>query len=286
VAATLIALGLACVTWSAGGRAQEYGTPDDALERLVADLALIDGPAPGLGGMANYSTFMAEDEEPRFSSGVLGVPPSTVPPQMRELVRRGVEALPILFRHLGDRRATKLTIADNKILTYRVFGEEYDPRTPPACYSACRHFDSRREECGACIRERRQQEEQWETIDGAYQVKIGDVCFVLIGQIVNRNLNAVRYQPSGSQYVNSPIVKPSLAENVRADWAGLDAQGHEASLRADVRTHPLSGDALVRLRFYYPDAYAALDGDDAVKRQQFEANEKRARERKAPAGPP
>jgi hypothetical protein len=76
-----------------------------------------------------------------------------------------------------------------------------------------------------------------------------------------------------------------LAEKVRADWAGLTAQGHEASLRADIRIIP-SEDALVRLRFYYPDAYNALDGDDAVKREKFEADEKKARERKARAATP
>jgi hypothetical protein len=36
-------------------------------------------------------------------------------------------------------------------------------------------------------------------------------------------------------------------------------------------------DALVRLRFYYPNAYASLDGDDAKKRDAFEAVEKKAR---------
>jgi hypothetical protein len=126
----------------------------------------------------------------------------------------------------------------------------------------------------------------YEDVDGDYQVKIGDVCFALIGQIVNRWLNAVRYQPTGGQIVNSPIVRPWLAEQVRSDWAGLDAKDHEASLRADLRTSHSPEDALVRLRFYYPYAYAALNGDDARKREKFEADERQARERKTPATPP
>ncbi|CCD97778.1 hypothetical protein BRAS3809_1360002 [Bradyrhizobium sp. STM 3809] len=32
----------------------------------------------------------------------------------------------------------------------------------------------------------------------------------------------------------------------------------------------------MRLRFYYPDAYAALEGDDAKARQSFEAKERQA----------
>jgi hypothetical protein len=273
MAVVLIVLCLACVTRSDSAFAEEYGDPDDPSERLVSDLTEIDTPAPGLAGMGVYSIFMAADEEPKFLMGVLGVPSPAVPPQMRELVRRGLAALPVLIRHLGDRRPTKLTIEEHHILMNRRFGDEYDPRIRPACDSAC-------------IKELIKREQLWAPIGGGYQVKIGDVCFVLVGQIVNRNLNAVRYQPSGNLYVNSPVVTPSLAEKVRADWAGLDAQGHEASLRADLKTRPFPGEALIRLRFYYPNAYAALDGDDARKREKFEAEEKKARETKAGANTP
>jgi hypothetical protein len=273
VAVVLIVLCLACIIRSDGAFVEEYGNPDDPLERLVSDLTEIDTPAPGLAGMDVYSIFMAVDEESKFVTGVLGVPPPVVPPQMRELVRRGLAALPVLIRHLRDRRPTKLTIEDEPILMNRRFGDEYDPRVRPACDSGC-------------IEELMKRHRLWARIDGGYQVKIGDVCFVLVGQIVNRNLNAVRYQPSGNLYVNSPVATPSLGYKVSADWAGLDAKGHEASLRADLETSRFPGEALVRLRFYYPDAYAALDGDDARKREKFEAEEKKARERKAGATTP
>jgi hypothetical protein len=222
--------------------------------------------------MGVYSVFMAVDEEPKFLMGVLGPPSPAVPPQMRELVRRGLAALPVLIRHLGDGRPTKLTIEEHPILMNRMFGDEYDPRIHQACDSEC-------------IKELITRQKLWAPISGSYRVKIGDICFVLIGQIVNRNLNAVRYQPSGNLYVNSPVVTPSLAEKVRADWAELDAQGHEASLRADLKT-AFPGGALVRLRFYYPNAYAALEGDDARERDKFEAGEKMDRERKAGATKP
>jgi len=268
VAAVLVVLCLACATRSGCAFAEEHGDPDDPLERLVSDLALIDAPAPGLAGMGIYSTFMATDEEARFMGGVLGVPLPAIPPQMRELVRRGLAALPALIRHLDDRRPTRLTVGDNPILMNRQFGDEYDPRTSSAC--GPRWYENITEECRVYQRERFKQMHQWPQIKGTYQVKIGDVCFVLIGQIVNRNLNAVRYQPSGNLYVNSPVETPSLAEKVRADWAGLDAQGHETSLRADLKTTPYPDEALIRLRFYYPAAYAALDGDDAGMREKFE----------------
>jgi hypothetical protein len=86
-----------------------------------------------------YSTFMATDEEARFMAGVLGVPLPAIPPQMRELVRRGLTAfLPALIRHLDDRRPTRLTVGDSPILMNRAFGDEYDPgRVRPAISPAC-----------------------------------------------------------------------------------------------------------------------------------------------------
>jgi len=41
-----------------------------------------------------------------------------------------------------------------------------------------------------------------------YTVKVGDVCYAIIGQIVNRSLMAVRYQPSAGLVINSPIEMP------------------------------------------------------------------------------
>jgi hypothetical protein len=107
-------------------------------------------------------------------------------------------------------------------------------------------------------------------------VKVGDVCFVLIGQIVNRNLIAIRYQPSGGLVINSPIESPALVEWVKKDWGSLDERSHTASLLADIRDGETwsVGSAMTRLRFYYRDAYASLRGEDLKKREAFEAAER------------
>jgi hypothetical protein len=64
------------------------------------------------------------------------------------------------------------------------------------------------------------------SFDGRYTVKVGDVCYVLIGQIVNRQLVAVRYQPTAGLIVNSPIEVPPLAEKVKNDWGALHSLPH------------------------------------------------------------
>lgn len=235
------------------------------VETLIDDLALIDQPTPGIDGLVDYSAFLAEETPPRFVVGVLGVPPPQTPPEMRELVRRGVSALPALLHHLDDARPTKLIVgadAPNFRFMFRYFSDEYDRRSPAwpkkLCDSACTE----------------------RVFAQPYTVKIGDVCFALIGQIVNRRLAAIRYQPTAGLVINSPVEMPDLVDRVRFDWTGLDTAGHLASLFQDVRTTEglwVTGGALARLRFYYPAEYQGLAGADLRKRQAFEADEARRR---------
>src|SRR5437667_9487109 len=154
---------------------------------LINDLAQIDSQSPGVNSAAIYEGFVAEDSPGSFEVGVLGVAPPNGPSQMTELVRRGPVALPELIKHLDDKRPTKLEVGnrpsgkqvgvDAFMFTY--FSDEYDTRIP--------HWF---------------REEDWKkgprpmekNFEGRYTVKVGDVCYVLIGQIVNRRLLAVRYQ--------------------------------------------------------------------------------------------
>jgi hypothetical protein len=113
---------------------------------------------------------------------------------------------------------------------------------------------------------------------------------VLIGQIVNRRLLAVRYQPTGGLVINSPIEAPSLAEKVRSDWGSADTETLRQSLLDDIHAtnHPkrisraeytprFVNPALARLRFYFPATYGALQGDDLKKRREFEDQETKVR---------
>lgn len=234
-------------------------------DKLIDSLTQIDGSTPGLDDRGSYDVFMAEGATPEFRGGLL--PPRTpaIPPPMRELVRRGTKALPNLIAHLNDSRPTKLLVGEEKpIETFggQYYSDEYDPRDVNATESPC-------EEDHRCRR-----------FDGKYLVKIGDVCEVLIGQIVNRKLFAVRYQPTSILYVNSPIEMPTIAARIRKDWGGLDEKAHDASLLFDLRAtdDDLSSwhsyrDALLRLRFYFPKTYAELTGTDLEKRRAFEKDE-------------
>jgi hypothetical protein len=247
-----------------------------SVAQLIDELTEIDEHSPGVNSAAVYEGFIADNKPGSFQVGVLGVPAPKVPPQMSELVRRGPLALPDLIAHLADERPTKLTVGNKDggrqvgmdAFMFMYFSDEYDPRSP--------HWFSDKEVKHA-------PPPMEKDFHGTYRVKVGDVCYVLIGQIVNRRLLAVRYQPSGGLVVNSPTQAPSLIEKVRNDWGNVDADTLKQSLLEDIHAanHPrrvaprvytarFVNPALERLRFYFPDTYKGLAGNDQKKKIEFE----------------
>lgn len=266
-------LGLTVCLWAslaaaaAAAEAPDYGSLSN--QRLVDALTEVSEAAPGAVDLGNFDGFIAEDRALRMQMGIVGAPAPVVPPAMRELVRRGPEALPALIGCLDDARPTRLVVGapgpDAFPFMWAILSDEYDPR----------HAKDRGAGGGP--------------MDGrplprdGYVVKVADLCFTLIGQIVNRGLTTVRYQPTAGLIVNSPIETPSLRTRVIADWSGLDRGQHRASLLADLvapATPDLpdrSNEALRRLRFYYPDTYAGLTGADQEARRRFEERERAER---------
>jgi len=247
-----------------------------SVAQLIDELTQIDSQALGIASYAMYGTFLANDATISLKVGEIGVPPSRVPPQMRELVRRGPLALPELIKHLDDRRPTKWEVGNKpgwstsqiplEAYWWTIFSDEYDPRSrrpsdeEPGSWPVMK--DSK-------------------NFEGRYTMKVGDLCYTLIGQIVNRRLVAVHAQPSAGLMVNSPIEVPVLAEEVKKDWGKADAEELRASLLADLRatssekwyTQNFNNSALERLRLYFPETYNALEGDDLKRKEIFEAEE-------------
>lgn len=222
---------------------------------------LIDGlQDEGSEGLDTHSTawaegFLAGDDEPTFRGGILGSAEPAVSPVMRELARRGVTALPDLVDHLEDRRPTAIEIK----LPFGGFGtmwhsDEYHARSQDAP-RRLKDVNS-----GGRGRER--------YTDGTYRVSVGDLCYVLVGQIVNRSLNVVRYQPSACVVINSPVETPGLAAAVRSDWGGLTPEQHKRSLAEDANdeSEHARRAALVRLRFYYPEAAAPVVAEEVERK--------------------
>jgi hypothetical protein len=263
-----IALFAGCVFWIAdahGAATPPPSTPpfDSAAERMTEgqlidrlqsrDMSCLNGPDRRSGdhGFAP------------LDGGIdLSAPDGSIRiwcPELRELVRRGVAALPALLEHVSDARPTRLVFAvrhgrsDSKPTV--TFGDTYDSRVLPAPTAMGVNTKAHVPV----------------PVEHGYTVKLGDLCYVAIGQIVNRRLFVFSYtdsgfdehgryksggvvngRPFGFSFVYSPAATPVLATAVRADWTALTARAHADSLRADVKSERNAAGALVRLFSYYP----------------------------------
>lgn len=207
---------------------------------LIDALQQIDQQTYGLHGTAYIIGFPADGSKPGFGGGVMGSPAPADFGQIQELVRRGPEALGVLLNHVDDPRPTKLVIgAGGFQYMFAWSADEYDPRDPTA--------GGTKLDTGSHV-----------DLQLPYTVKVGDVCFSIIGEITSRSLRALRYQPTAGLIVNSPVENKGLARRVREDWTGVDAAALRASLVRDATSSETGWAGLPQLKLYFPEEYAKL----------------------------
>lgn len=206
---------------------------DLEVEKLINTLQTVKA-LPGWG-------FYAFDLATALNGGVEETPEPTERP-LKMLTRMGARALPQLLKHLSDARPTAMHVKKTAWSKVR-FGSFYSARVPA---------NSEPEEL------QRSDPRSEELVD-EYTVTVGDLCYELVGQIVNRRLEVLSPVVAMShQTVNSPTHTPALAAACRKDWAGVTAEEHEASLLLDLKEWnnqelmvPHIG-AISRLVLYYP----------------------------------
>lgn len=215
-----------------------------SMPELIDSLQDVDRETLAMNSMGDFSGFMADSGTARFEGGVIGSPAPAEFPQMKEIVKRGATALPDLLEHLEDKRPTQLKIGGGDFhFMFSYFSEEYDPRNGRAHYPSA--SDS--------IKELHDHK-----VELPYTITVGDVCFALVGQITNRELSPVRYQPSAGLVINSPGQAPTLAVQAREDWTGTTSEQLRQSLVRDAADAQITWrhkGALTRLRFYFPEEY-------------------------------
>ena len=216
---------------------------DSEIEKIVDSLVNLGKETAGSESTAWGSQFMAIDEEPRFMGGIIGSQKPTVDPAMKKLVQLGVRALPILIKHLDDKRETKLATKHDMGFGAMWHSDEYDPR----------YSDKARQPKN--INSYPMLSHSMDHTIDKFTLHVGDACYIVIGQIVDRGLSVIRYQPTACIVVNSPIQCPALADAVKKDWGGLTKLDHASQLEADAYSMwpGAAGSAVKHLLFYYPE---------------------------------
>jgi len=229
----------------------------DRIKDLIFSLEKIDSPDVGLCATMSGHGFSPLGKQ-EFGGGILMNHGLQANESLRELVELGPKALPYIVEALGDATPTKLVMEHAGGFGGMWYGKELDgnPANPKE-WALVQPFVKDDLSFGATIRR--------------HAVTVGDVCFVVLGQIVGRRYSAIRYQPTACTVVNSPTADPKIREVLRGVWATRDpAKALLDSLVLDLFTTSSEGlqggygssrlqcGAAMRLLFYYPDESASL----------------------------
>jgi len=233
---------------------------DARIAELIEKLREIDKPCSGIsdrsgGGVAFDALATGQITATAFRE----LPSSRAPEPFRELVRLGPAAIPALLEHLDDKRETKLSFHRKED---EGMGGMFEWPDLPANSAAERDLITRILGWKAVKEgyEGYPPDDMFENRIRDHAVTVGDCCFAILGQIVNRSYEAVRYQPTLITVVSSPTREPKLAETLRAMWGkGDPRQVLARSLRDDLTCSVWTTDAAaLRLLTYFPDEAAPL----------------------------
>src|SRR5262245_53183171 len=194
---------------------------------LIDKLADVAAPDAGYSPYVSGSSFAPLSGSDRIDVALISpAKPSARSEVFRDLVALGAAAVPDLLRHLDDARPTRLTVRHTfggmGGFSINVKDKADKPKT--------------------------------------YTLKVGDLCYVALGQIVNRPYAAVRYHPTAFIGVHTPTRAPEEREQLKREWGGITPDAHRDSLLKDCevkgKVDTLIG-AFARLGYYYPDALEA-----------------------------
>lgn len=207
----------------------------DEVEALIDQLTKVDRQDVGYSASVTGAAFLPLGQSETHTI-LLFQEPHTSTGALKSLVRLGIRALPALLKHLSDSRPTKITLTHRGGLG------------------------------GMFILQDEKAEKKVERLDlgrreTKYTVMVGDLCYVAVGQIVNRPYWAVRYQPTAMILVTSVPRSQGLREEVLKEWGNLTAEKHQESLARDILEsgdeHLRNGSSL-RFAYYYPAGLEAI----------------------------
>ncbi len=195
------------------------------IKQHIANLALIDRPDMGLASNYTGTAFAPVPQVSSVGMMLLGSAQPKTSGDFVELVKLGPKALPFLLEALDDRTPTKLVLGQpigshsNEIFggmfrRNEIRGNPANAAERTAIGPKPPHA-SEDLDLGESVRDQR------------HIVTVGDVCFVIIGQITNRpSYRASRYQPTAISIINSPTDDPELVKQIRSIWSASEPEQH------------------------------------------------------------
>ncbi len=241
-------------------------TPAEVIQikKHIANLQKIDHPDYGFCSTMAGTIFAPIESSADFQGGILEDHQTKSSDDVRSLVVFGPKALPFLLAALSDNTPTRLTMKQ-PIEHYggMFFSDEFDfnPANP------------NEQKAADLLPKIKWPGESTES----YTLKVGDVCFAIIGEIVGRKYLAVRYQMTACVIINSPLHESALAKQVRVVWASTNSAQHLLnSLLLDYSTElaygtnflgvqefqrSLAPGAAMRLLYYFPQESAGIIAD-------------------------
>ncbi len=220
---------------------------DEDFGQLIDQLVNVSQPDSGYAESFSGKVFLPYGDSEELGTFVFGGTARQHSPVMLKLVQAGAKAVPELLKHLSDDRLTKLP-------TIEAGGGSW--------ISFDNHYDFNRATIGPQLNGTRTSTvHDSKTAAQSHEITVGDLCFVALGQIVNRHWDACRYQPTGGRIISSPTASPRLHQQIIDEWSKLDEATHRAKLLDDFR-HPDNVSRIIgaywRLSLYYPDEVEPL----------------------------
>ncbi len=230
-----------------GAQTSKGSDTADTVERLLRSVAVEDvsfiSDATSRGGIA-FKRGVPSDEPIGLGAVILAPEHGSI----QTLIRIGVPALPALLDHLSDFSKT------SSQPTWR--------DTPWACayvrLEAWYDAHNRAQQLDRITRFR----EAFKTDPAQeFQVSIADVCYYVIGQIVNRPYFPLQFASKTGIAVETPQRNPELIQDLRTKWSKLDAASHLAHLKEDLapgQDFAVRANAYARLIVFYPEQFDVL----------------------------
>jgi ankyrin repeat protein len=163
---------------------------------------------------------------------------------MLSLAKLGSKAVPALLDHLDDDRKTKIVI--------RSLGGFFSIEQDEGEKAEDANEDRKRKPFATATQ---------------YSLRVGDLCYVALGQIVNRTYTAVEYIPSGHISITSVPRSKKLRADLKKQWGNFSSEKHLASLAKDLNSRKEKGDndddsarvgASLRLAYYFPKEFESI----------------------------